>query len=98
MKITDRKVFAAFFVIIFSIFMTTGCSEQKSKKSQVDDIIKEAQTMTLEQLAKKAIEESKGKAFFGLGNSSRGKDAIPKFINHKLSLFFLFHYTIFVFY
>lgn len=82
MKITDRKVLAALFVIILSIIMTTGCSEQKPKKSQVDDIIKEAQTMTLEQLAKKAIEESKGKAFFGLGNSSRGKDAIPKFIKY----------------
>lgn len=82
MKITDRKVLAAFFIIIVSLFVITGCSEQKSKKSQVDDIIKEAQTMTLDQLAKKAIEESKGKAFFGLGNSSRGKDAIPKFIKY----------------
>ncbi len=82
MKITDRKVLAAFFVIIVSLFMTAGCSEQKPKMSKVDDIIKEAQTMTLEQLAKRAIDESKGKKFFGLGNSSRGKDAIPKFIKY----------------
>ncbi len=80
MKITDAKILGAVFFIFVALFVTTGCSESKPKKSQVDDIIKEAQTMTLEQLAKKAIEESKGKAFFGLGNSSRGKDAIPKFI------------------
>ncbi len=43
-------------------------------------IIKEAQTMTLEELAKKAIEESNGKMFYGLGNSSRGKTALPLFI------------------
>ena len=82
MKITDTKVLSAVLFIFVAFFMTTGCSENKPKMSQVDDIIKEAQTMTLEQLAKKAIEESKGKAFFGLGNSSRGKDAIPKFIKY----------------
>ena len=82
MKITDAKVLGAVFFIVVALFVTTGCSENKPKKSQVDDIIKEAQGMTLEQLAKKAIEESKGKAFFGLGNSSRGKDAIPKFIKY----------------
>ena len=34
-------------------------------------IIKEAEGMTLEELAKKAIEESNGKMFYGVGNSSR---------------------------
>lgn len=38
--------------------------------------------MTLDELAKKAIEESKGKKFYGLGNSSRGKSALPLFINY----------------
>ena len=36
-------------------------------------IIKEAEGMTLEELAKKAIEESNGKMFYGVGNSSRGR-------------------------
>ena len=43
-------------------------------------IIREAQGMTLEELAKKAIEESNGKMFYGVGNSSRGKSALPLFI------------------
>jgi len=45
-------------------------------------IIKEAETMTLEELAKKAIEESNGKTLYGVGNSSRGKSALPKFIEY----------------
>jgi len=43
-------------------------------------IIREAQGMTLEELAKKAIEESNGATFYGVGNSSRGKKALPLFI------------------
>ncbi len=38
--------------------------------------------MTLEELAKKAIEESNGKTFYGVGNSSRGKSALPLFIDY----------------
>ena len=34
----------------------------------------------MEELAKKAIEESNGKTFYGVGNSSRGKAALPLFI------------------
>ncbi len=45
-------------------------------------IIKEAEGMTLEELAKKAIEESNGKMFYGVGNSSRGKSALPLFIDY----------------
>ena len=45
-------------------------------------IIKEAEGMTMEELAKKAIEESNGKTFFGVGNSSRGKSALPLFIEY----------------
>ena len=44
--------------------------------TETQKIIKEAQTMTLEELAKKAIEESNGKMFYGVGNSSRGKSAL----------------------
>ena len=43
-------------------------------------IIKEAEGMTMEELAAKAIEESNGQTFYGLGNSSRGATALPLFI------------------
>jgi len=49
-------------------------------------IIKEAEGMTLEELAKKAIEESNGKMFYGVGNSSRGKSALPLFIEYLQSI------------
>ena len=53
-----------------------------ANQSEIDKIIAEAQTMSLEELGKKAIEESNGKTFFGLGNSSRGKSALPLFIEY----------------
>ncbi len=49
-------------------------------------IIKQAETMTLEELCKKAIEESNGKMFYGVGNSSRGKTALPLFITYLQSI------------
>ena len=54
--------------------------------SEVEKIIKEAQTMSMEELAKKAIEESNGKTFYGVGNSSRGKTALPLFIEYLQSI------------
>ncbi len=50
--------------------------------SEVDKIIQEAEGLSMEELAKKAIEESNGKTFYGLGNSSRGKTALPLFIEY----------------
>ncbi len=50
--------------------------------TEIEKIIKEAETMSMEELGKKAIEESNGKNFFGVGNSSRGKTAIPLFIDY----------------
>ena len=52
----------------------------EEKLTATQEIIKEAEGMTLEELAKKAIEESNGAMFYGLGNSSRGKTALPLFI------------------
>ncbi len=52
----------------------------------IDAIIAEAETMTLEELAAKAIEESNGKTFYGVGNSSRGKSALPVFIEYLQSI------------
>ena len=57
-------------------------SAADSEKTQIDRIIEEAQTMSLEELAQKAIEESNGKTFYGVGNSSRGKSALPAFIEY----------------
>ena len=59
-------------------------AENKAPKEEnltgIDAIIKEAEGMSMEELAKKAIEESNGKTFYGVGNSSRGKSALPLFI------------------
>ena len=49
-------------------------------------IIQEAEGMTLEELAQKAIEESNGKTFYGVGNSSRGATALPLFIEYLQSI------------
>lgn len=62
-------------------FALTGCGEQKAT-SETQKIIEQAQGMTLEELAKKAIEESNGKTFYGVGNSSRGRTALPLFIDY----------------
>ena len=69
-------------LMVFSCFALASCGEnkQEEKLSATQEIIKQAQTMTLEELARKAIEESNGKTFYGVGNSSRGKSALPKFI------------------
>ena len=61
---------------------TNTSTNNTANQSEIDKIIAEAQTMSLEELGKKAIEESNGKTFFGLGNSSRGKSALPLFIEY----------------
>ena len=55
---------------------------EEANLTATEKILKEAETMSMEELAKKAIEESNGKTFFGVGNSSRGKTAIPLFIDY----------------
>lgn len=69
-------------LVLLSFVSCKGKSSSGEEMSKVDKVIQEAQNMTLEELAKKAIEESKGKTFFGLGNSSRGKSALPLFISY----------------
>ena len=56
--------------------------EPAKELTRVQSIIKEAEGMTMEELAKKAIEESNGKTLYGVGNSSRGKSALPLFIEY----------------
>ena len=57
----------------------TGAADT-ANMTETQKIIAEAQTMTLEELAAKAIEESNGATFYGVGNSSRGKTGLPLFI------------------
>ena len=79
------KKIMALVIAVFMIvpFVLTGCGQKPAvEKSDVQKIIEQAQTMTLEELAKKAIEESNGKKFYGVGNSSRGKSALPLFIKY----------------
>lgn len=76
-----KKFFAlALTLVLLASFVLTGCGGKKQEKSEVQKIIEQAETMSLEELARKAIEESNGKQFYGVGNSSRGKSALPLFI------------------
>ncbi|MBR1585418.1 MAG: hypothetical protein IJ662_07765 [Clostridia bacterium] len=61
------------------VMLLSLCSFAAAEES-VEDIIAQAQTMTLEELFKKAIEESSGKDYYAVGNSSRGKSVLPLFI------------------
>lgn len=74
--------------------LLTGCGDNGDGKkpggggelTATQKIIQEAEGMSLEDLAKKAIEESNGKTFYGVGNSSRGKSALPLFIEYLQSI------------
>ena len=73
---------------------TGNIDETVQEKDEVEEenltatekIIKEAETMSLDELALKAIEESNGATFYGVGNSSRGKTALPLFIEYLQSI------------
>ena len=64
----------------------TEAAAPAAELTGIDAIIAEAETMSMEELAKKAIEESNGKTFYGVGNSSRGKSALPVFIEYLQSI------------
>lgn len=72
-------------VMILSV-AACGGAKTSGKSSAVQSIIKQAEGMSMEELAKKAIEESNGKMFYGVGNSSRGKSALPLFIKYLQSV------------
>lgn len=61
---------------------TSHTSGNEADLSEVDKIIAQAENMTLEELCQKAIEESNGATFYGVGNSSRGKTSLPLFIEY----------------
>ena len=84
-----KKVLAIVLAVLMLTSLLTACGgsgSQNTEKSEVQKIIEQAQGMTLEELAKKAIEESNGKTFYGVGNSSRGKSALPAFIEYLQSI------------
>jgi len=83
-----KKLLTVLLTVLMAITLF-GCSNNKEPEeqlSEVEKIIQQAQTMTLEELALKAIEESNGKTFYGVGNSSRGKKALPLFIAYLQTL------------
>lgn len=55
-------------------------AEPAGPMSEIEQIIAEAEQMSLEELYKKAIEESNGKTMYGIGNSSRGSTAGTGFV------------------
>lgn len=68
--------------LVLSLVLAAATPVFAKEDSEVSKIIAEAEGMTLEELAKKAIEESNGAMFYGVGNSSRGKTALPLFIDY----------------
>ena len=86
-----KKALSMLLAVIMVLTLMVGCGEKPAptpneELSATQQIIKEAEGMTLEELAKKAIEESNGKTFYGVGNSSRGKSALPLFIEYLQSI------------
>ena len=79
MKRKFLAIILACVLIVAAVATLAACTKEKS---EVQKIIEQAQKMTLEELAKKAIEESNGKEFYGVGNSSRGSSALPLFIDY----------------
>ena len=76
-----KRIFVLFFIAV-AVVTIASCDKEKEELSKVDEIILEAEKMDFKDLAKKAIEESNGKTFYGLGNSSRGKTALENFIKY----------------
>ena len=78
-----KKIFV-FTLLFAALFTVAACNDDEKSavatETKTDKIIAEAQNMSFKELSLKAIEESNGKTFYGLGNSSRGKTALPYFI------------------
>ena len=70
-----KKLLSVFLILAMLLTIVPLASAE-----MLEEIIAQAQTMTNEELYKKAIEESNGKTLLGIGNSSRGKTAKETFI------------------
>ena len=80
------KRFLIFALLLTTVGVLVACNDEEksavAELTETDKIIAQAQNMSFRELSLKAIEESNGKTFYGLGNSSRGKTALPNFINY----------------
>lgn len=72
-----KKFLAVLLILSLCLAFSMGMFAQEPS---VEEIIRQAEQMTNEELYRKAIEESKGKTMYGIGNSSRGKTAGASFI------------------
>lgn len=82
-----KKIFIIALVCLFalsSVFAGGGKEEAKTTENQsyVKQVIAQAETMSFDEICKKAIEETKGQSVFGVGNSSRGKSAFPLLVEY----------------
>lgn len=78
-----RRIIALLLTVTMIGAMLQGCAkttQSNNEKNEVQKIIEQAEKMTLKELYQKAIEESKGKTMYGIGNSSRGATAATGFI------------------
>ena len=80
------KKFFMFFALAIIAVVLVGCGNNEKKQTETQKIIEQAEQMSFNELCQKAIEESNGKTFYGVGNSSRGKKALPKFIAYLQTL------------
>jgi len=82
-----KNTIALLIIALVAVVALVSCGKKSAEPAEpvveltgVQKIVAEAQKMSFDELAKKAIEESNGKTFYGVGNSSRGKSALPLFI------------------
>ena len=81
-------MFGVLCLVVCTLIFSCGKegAQTKPAQSRVELVIAEAQKLSLEELARKAIEESNGQTIYGVGNSSRGKTALPLFIDYLKSI------------
>ena len=76
MKLNKLTVFSAAFALSVTA-LVSACGQQASSKSAVEKIVEQAQTMSRDEVYKKAAEELGDNEFHWLGTSSRGgKDKV----------------------
>jgi len=88
-----KKFLASAMAILMVSTLFAGCAnknkaanDKAGSQNSVESIIAQAEKMSNDELFKKAIEESKGKTMYGIGNSSRGATAGTNFINKLKSI------------
>lgn len=70
-------------LVFASVFAIVGCGEPTVKEqSEVEKIIAQAEKMSFTEIVAKAMEESNGKTFTAVGNSSRGKTALENMVKY----------------